>query len=198
MLYIPKLKLVSFLLTFEFSTEIPRLQNGNFQYRNTLNSTIKQKKSMKINTLTISLLFATQIILAQKTIPASGGEAQGNGGSSSYTVGQIVYTTNGTMSQGVQQPYEFQTLSNPLLTSVHLIASTYPNPTSESITLKISDSTLKNLSYILFDLNGRSIATGDITNPSTQIKMKPAAIGVYVLKIIQKQQTIKIFKIIKK
>lgn len=198
MLYIPKLKLVSFLLTFEFLAEIPRLQNGNFQYRNTLNSTIKQKKSMKINTLTISLLFATQIILAQKTIPASGGEAQGNGGSSSYTVGQIVYTTNGTMSQGVQQPYEFQTLSNPLLTSVHLIASTYPNPTSESITLKISDSTLKNLSYILFDLNGRSIATGDITNPSTQIKMKPAAIGVYVLKIIQKQQTIKIFKIIKK
>jgi hypothetical protein len=153
---------------------------------------------MKINTLTISLLFATQIILAQKTIPASGGEALGNGGSSSYTVGQIVYTTNGTIAQGVQQAYEFQTLSNPLLTSVNLTASTYPNPTSEFITLKISDSTLENLRYILFDLNGRSIATGVITSASTQIKMQPAAIGIYILKIIQKQQIIKTFKIIKK
>jgi hypothetical protein len=153
---------------------------------------------MKINTLTISLLFATQIILAQETIPASGGEASGNGGSSSYTVGQIVYTTNGTMSQGVQYAYEFQTPSNPLLTSVNLLASTYPNPTSDFITLKISDSTLKNLSYILFDLNGKSIAIGEITNTETPINFQNSTIGMYILKIIQKQQTIKTFKIIKK
>ncbi|MFT7299094.1 MAG: hypothetical protein ACI9WO_001916 [Sphingobacteriales bacterium] len=43
---------------------------------------------------------------AQETVPATGGEATGNGGSSSYTVGQVVYTTNtgtnGSVAQGSQ------------------------------------------------------------------------------------------------
>jgi hypothetical protein len=44
--------------------------------------------------------------------PQAGGEATGSGGSVSYSVGQVVYTTNtginGSVAQGVQQPYEFQ------------------------------------------------------------------------------------------
>jgi hypothetical protein len=46
----------------------------------------------------------------QNTIPAAGGNAKGSGGSASFTVGQIFYTklsgTNGTVIQGIQQPYE--------------------------------------------------------------------------------------------
>ncbi|PQJ81719.1 T9SS type A sorting domain-containing protein [Polaribacter glomeratus] len=153
---------------------------------------------MKIKLFAVFLLFVTNIMLAQETIPSSGGEASGNGGSSNYTIGQVFYTTNGSISQGVQHAYEFQTLSSPLLTSVNLIASTYPNPTQDFITLKISDSTLENLSYILFDLNGKSIATGEITNTETPINLQNSAIGMYILKIIKKKQTIKTFKIIKK
>jgi hypothetical protein len=153
---------------------------------------------MKIKLLAVFLLFATNIMLAQETIPASGGEASGTGGSSNYTIGQVFYTTNASISHGVQHAYEFQTLSNPLLTSVNLIASTYPNPTSDFITLKISHSILENLIYVLFDLNGKSIATGEITNTDTPINFQNVAIGMYILKIIQKQQSIKTFKIIKK
>lgn len=153
---------------------------------------------MKIKVFAVFLLFATTIMLAQETIPASGGEASGNGGTSNYTIGQVFYTTNGSISHGVQHAYEFQTLSNSLLTSVNLIVSTYPNPTSDFITLKIADSTLENLSYALFDLNGKSIAIGEITNTETPINFQNSAIGMYILKIIQKQQTIKTFKIIKK
>ena len=47
---------------------------------------------------------------AQETIPAIGGNASGSGGSVSYSVGQAVYTTNtgtnGSVPQGVQQPFE--------------------------------------------------------------------------------------------
>jgi uncharacterized protein (TIGR02145 family) len=46
----------------------------------------------------------------QNTISAAGGNAKGSGGSASFTVGQIFYTklsgTNGTVVQGIQQPYE--------------------------------------------------------------------------------------------
>ena len=50
-------------------------------------------------------------IQAQEAVAAAGGEATGSGGTVSYTIGQINYTTNtgagGTITQGVQQPYEF-------------------------------------------------------------------------------------------
>jgi hypothetical protein len=39
---------------------------------------------MKTTTLVACLLFATQLIYSQETIPASGGEATGSGGSSIY------------------------------------------------------------------------------------------------------------------
>lgn len=47
---------------------------------------------------------------AQQANVTSGGDAKGSGGSSNYSVGQVVYTTNtgstGTVAQGIQQSRE--------------------------------------------------------------------------------------------
>ena len=157
---------------------------------------------MKKTTLVACLLFATHLIYSQENIPASGGEAAGSGGSSSYSVGQLVYTTNistsGSVSQGVQQAFEFQTLSNPGLLAAQLTAVTYPNPTTDFIVLKITDTTLKNLQYTLFDLNGKTIASKPIRTSSTEIAMKNLSVGMYLLKLTKKNQPLKTFKIIKK
>ena len=54
------------------------------------------------NILYTIILLSISPIYAQQTIPASGGDAAGSGGSFSYSVGQLVYTTNlgsGTVSQ---------------------------------------------------------------------------------------------------
>jgi hypothetical protein len=145
------------------------------------------------------LFFASYVIHAQETIAVSGGEALGSGGKSSYTVGQAFYTTNGSITQGVQQAYEFQTLSNLTLTSLSLKALMYPNPTSDYIVLKISEkSALKNLRYTLSDLNGKSIANENISSTNTLIKMQYLSIGMYLLKVSQNNKEIKTFKIIKK
>jgi hypothetical protein len=157
---------------------------------------------MKKIILVACLLLSTQLIYAQENIPASGGNATGSGGSSSYSVGQLVYTTNtdtgGTVSQGVQQSFELFTLSNPELTTVNLTAVTYPNPTSDYVVLKITDSTLDNLSYKLIDVNGKAISNGIVTNGDTQINMQQLEMGMYILKVKQNNQELKIFKIIKK
>jgi hypothetical protein len=156
---------------------------------------------MKTTTLVACLLFATQLIYSQEIIPASGGEATGSGGSSSYSVGQMVYTTNtgsGTVTQGVQQSVELFTLSNPELTTVNLTAVTYPNPTSDYVVLAISDANLTNLSYVLYDLQGRTVIKGLTTQSNTQINMQSLATGTYVLKVNQNNQELKTFKIIKK
>jgi hypothetical protein len=153
------------------------------------------------NIFYIFILLSIIPIYAQQSIPASGADAAGSGGFSSYSVGQLVYTTNtgsGSVSQGVQQAFEFQTLSNPELTTVNLSAVTYPNPTSDYVTLKISDSALDNLSYKLFDVTGKAMSNGNITNRDTQITMRQLAIGIYILKVNRHNQELKTFKIIKK
>jgi hypothetical protein len=156
---------------------------------------------MKKMTLVAGLLLATQLMYSQQTIPATGGDATGSGGSSSYTVGQLVYTTStggGSVIQGVQQSIELFTLSNPELTTVNLSAVIYPNPTSDYVMLKISDTALYNLSYHLVDINGKAISNGSLTNGDTQINMQQLAVGMYILKVSQNNQELKTFKIIKK
>jgi hypothetical protein len=142
---------------------------------------------MKKIALLACILLATQLVYSQEAIPVSSGEALGSGGSGSYTVGQVFYTTNtaatGAVSQGVQQPFEFQTLSNPELTTVNLTAVTYPNPTKDFIILKITDRAFNNLRYTLFDVNGKSIVSDAIATSSSQIQNNYLAIGVYVLKV---------------
>jgi hypothetical protein len=79
---------------------------------------------MKKITLVACLLLVTQLMYSQQTIPTSGGEVTGCGGSSSYSVGQVVYAThtgsNGSISQGVQQSYEIFTLSNTALSTLFI------------------------------------------------------------------------------
>jgi hypothetical protein len=156
---------------------------------------------LKKTFLFLIVLLATQFVYSQEVISASAGSATGSLGSGSYTVGQVFYTTHtaatGSVSQGVQQPFEIQTLSNPALTTVNLTAVTYPNPTKDFIILKITDSALHNLRYTLFDVNGKAIASGLITESSTQIQLKHLAIGAYILKVSQQNQSLKTFKILK-
>jgi hypothetical protein len=156
---------------------------------------------LKKTFLFLIVLLATQFVYSQEVISASAGSATGSLGSGSYTVGQVFYTTHtaatGSVSQGVQQAFEFQTLSNPALTTVNLTAVTYPNPTKDFIILKITDSALHNLRYTLFDVNGKAIASGLITESSTQIQLKYLAIGAYILKVSQQNESLKTFKILK-
>ena len=157
---------------------------------------------MKKLNLTLIFLCVLQLSYAQETIPSTGGNASGTGGVSNYTVGQLVYTTNistsGSVSQGVQQAFEFQTLGNPGLLAAQLTAVTYPNPTTDFIVLKITDTTLKNLQYTLFDLNGKTIASKPIRTSSTEIAMKNLSVGMYLLKLTKKNKPLKTFKVIKK
>lgn len=163
---------------------------------------MKKINHIKRTFLAAFLLGTVMSIHAQETILASGSEATGSGGASSYSVGQLVYTTNagsgGTLNQGIQQSVELFTLSNPELSTVNLSAMTYPNPTSNDVVLKISDSTLDSLSYKLIDISGKVVAIGKISHLETQIDMQQLVIGIYILRVSQNNQELKAFKIIKK
>jgi hypothetical protein len=138
---------------------------------------------------------------SQEAIPATGGEATGSGGSSSFTVGQIAYTTNsasnGSASQGVQQTYEIIDNSGIQDTNFSLEVKTYPNPTTDKIQLQIADMEGKDLSYILTDVQGKQILSDKITSTTTELDLNTYADGTYLLKVINTNKEIKTYKIIK-
>lgn len=157
---------------------------------------------MKRILLITYVLFKTHIIYSQESINSSGGIATGTGGSSTYTIGQLVYTTynqnNGSIAQGVQQAFEFQVLSNSEFLSRNLTLLPYPNPTSNNLILKISDTPQDKLEYTLFDIQGKQIMTGKITGTKTTINVQDISNGVYSLKVTKDKQLLKSLKIIKK
>ncbi len=159
---------------------------------------------MKKIWLMAMLLFVVEftVVQAQTSIPASGGNASGSGGTVSYSVGQVVYTTNsnsnGSVAQGVQQPFEISVitgLEEALGISLELIV--YPNPATDFIKLMIRNYEVKNLSYQLYDLNGSILQDDRIESNETQILMQNLKPSAYILKVIQGKKEIKTFKIIK-
>ena len=157
-----------------------------------------------LNTLLIALyLFVNGVtIKAQIVIPATGGSASGAGGSVSYTIGQIVYTTNsganGTVSQGVQQPYEISVISGlEEAKDIILNCSAYPNPARDFLTLKVENYDKGNFSYKLLDTYGKLLESKKVTGNEIQISMSGLLPSIYFLKVINDQKEIKTFKIIK-
>jgi hypothetical protein len=150
----------------------------------------------------LCVLFGTYSIYSQTAITSSGGTAIGEGGSATYSIGQLVYTTqiqnNVSIAQGVQQAYEFQVLSNLDVLTTNLTLLAYPNPTSDNFVLSISDNFQDNLAYTLFDIQGKQLLTGDIRDSKTQITIQNFANGIYFLKVTKQSLSIKVFKIIKK
>jgi len=141
-------------------------------------------------------------ILAQSTIPATGGNATGIGGAVSYTVGQIAFSTisgtTGTITQGVQQPYEISVVTAiEEAKDISLTCSVYPNPTTNFLILKVGDYENANFSYWLYGVSGNLIETQKVLSNETQISMGNQVSGAYFLKINSGNKEIKTFKIIK-
>ena len=154
--------------------------------------------------ISIALLFAASIsINAQEAVVTTGGDVSSSAGSVSYSVGQVVYTTstgtNGSVAQGVQQPYEISVVTAIAeAKGINLSMSVYPNPTTNRLTLKVSEYESDNLSYHLFDVTGKLVKMKKVTDPETQIIMQDMKPGVYFLKVIDDDKEIKTFKVIKK
>jgi len=139
---------------------------------------------------------------AQQSTNTSGGNATGTGGTVSYSVGQISYTTitgtSGSACQGVQQPFEIFAITNVNdAKDLNINLSAFPNPTFDNLTLKIESANTKNLSYILLDINGKLLASQKLDGAETKIAMNNYAAATYFIKITENNNILKTFKIIK-
>ena len=160
-------------------------------------------KSKKNKTLiALSLLCCSALVSAQEALPATGGNATGNNGSVSYTVGQVAYGTqsgtNGNVIQGVQQPYEIVLINGIDRTDkITLECIAYPNPVHAILKLKTPVGE-KSLEYKLYDINGKLLENKKIESSETTILMENYVSSTYILKISDEKKELTTFKIVKK
>ena len=164
-------------------------------------------KELKLSVLMLSLGLTAQ---AQQATVAAGGTASGNGGTVSYSIGQVVYTTatgtNGSVAQGVQQTYQITAVTGiEEAKGISLEVSAYPNPTTDHLTLTVGTSVSFNdqpMSYKLLDMNGKVIETQKIVEENTTIVMSNLLPANYFLTVVKTMdgkspQEVKTFKITK-
>lgn len=133
------------------------------------------------------LLFLCHTSRAQQGTVATGTDAAGAGGSLSYSVGQVGYTSvqssGGTAVQGVQQPYEYLVMAVSPESTASLGMGVAPNPTSDGVQLTFHALPAHAQRYALLDATGHVVRTATVTGTTVHIPMGDLPRATYVLHI---------------
>jgi hypothetical protein len=155
----------------------------------------------KKNLLLLAMLITGGLELcAQQATVTSGGEATGSGGTQSFSMGQVFYSqissSSGTLYEGIQQPYEISTAIADTDNGIQFDLLAFPNPTRDYLNLKIEGQQSEKLVYRMIDMKGQILETGPALN-GTAINVQEYAVSTYFLLIIESDEIIKSFRIIK-
>ncbi len=149
------------------------------------------------------LFFAVAVASAQSDFVPVGGIATGASGSVTYTVGQIAVQSanNGDKSvlEGVQQPYEIQTVGVDEYPGITLEAMVYPNPTQHCINLRIANYEFlaNGLTTQFYDANGRLLQTQTVSESLTSYDLGAYPAATYQLRVLDGKRLLKTFKVVK-
>lgn len=162
----------------------------------------KMKQKSKLLIIIALISYSIVPLQGQESIATSAGNVVGSGGSVSYTVGQVAFSafsgTDGSLIQGVQQPYEIYVITAVENTEeITLDCVVYPNPTRNIIKLAIESPDFDNMYYRLYDIKGRLIQEMKVEGEETEISMYNLVPSIYILKVIKNKKELKTFKIIK-
>lgn len=161
-------------------------------------------RSKKLSFSTIAC-FTLSVVncLAQESVNSSGDDLTGSNGSISYSIGQVVYMkhtgSNGSASEGVQQPFEIsEVLGTEDFSGLIKDLKIYPNPTVNELTLNLTNENNLVLNFQILDVNGRVLKNEKILTNETNIAFSSLPSAIYFLKILNQNKEVKTFKIIKK
>ena len=159
-----------------------------------------KQNHLRIITFSLFIVLNGVAALAQSDIVPMGGTATGDGGTVTFTIGQIAMQSYGeggtTISEGVQQPYEIQIIGIDNYPSITLNAMVYPNPTLGNVQLTMNNVQLEG-EVKVFDINGKYLFSKKIEGETTMIPMAALATGTYFVNVLDGTQVLKSFKVVK-
>ncbi|MFM1841201.1 MAG: hypothetical protein RIR47_1250 [Bacteroidota bacterium] len=146
--------------------------------------------------LLASLLLCHFCHKAQSSVFSSGKDIENQNGSLSFTIGATFFVSRNQgllTTEGIQQSYTINEIASKLILRVAL----FPNPTSNLVYFKVENLNYKNLSYRLYDINGRLITSGKILNDQTVLSLQNFPSNIFIVKVFRgelEEQSFKIFK----
>ena len=157
---------------------------------------MNRKKFVLLILLFVSLYNS---ISAQKGLVSSGGDILTSSGSINYSVGQVAYqylgNTSAVIEEGLQHPYEIYQVGIGSLYDDFI--SLAPNPTQDYVVLDVQEIPLANMSYSLYTLDGKMVQAATIVDDKTVIELNTYHSSIFILRVLNNDKSIKIFKIIK-
>ena len=152
---------------------------------------------MKKSTIVLFSLFATLTVSAQEVVATQGDSYSNASANIEFTIGEVVINTvtDGTndLTQGFHQTnWNFLGLEDH---APSYEATIFPNPTSE--VLNIRTSTFENVTYTLYDAQGKLVMQDILSAEQTPIQVSQLAPGSYSLTLNNETQNLKTFKLIK-
>lgn len=152
-----------------------------------------------LNLVLAAGLFAASA-MAQQAVTPAGADASGNGGSLSWTLGQVdaafLQASAGSMAQGVQHPVELLTLAVEEKGPAPGL-SAWPNPTADAVTLDLGEAFDANTQYQVLDATGRRLAVGPVPASSFAISFRSWPAASYFIRILHPDGTSSLLPVIK-
>lgn len=120
-----------------------------------------------------------------------------------YSVGQVVYISDPIVevdkmpSKELKQPYDIAVENGIEKSDIHLSLFTYPNPSSDYVTLKIENYVGEQLTYQLLDMKSDVLESKTISGKETQISIGGLRSEVYILNVLSGDKVLKTFHVLK-
>ena len=150
------------------------------------------KRLLLFGALTLSLNS-----LGQDVVSTQGDSYTNASGSIDFTIGEVVINTvtdgANDLTQGFHQTnWNFLGVED---FAPNYEAITFPNPTED--VLKIRTSTFENVTYTLYDAQGKLVMQDKLSAEQTPIQVSQLAPGSYSITLNNETQILKTFKLIK-
>ena len=153
--------------------------------------------NMKRHTLVLFSLFVAISVSAQEVV-ATQGESYSNASANiDFTIGEVIIATGTDGTNYITQGFH-QTNWNFLGVEDHAPnyeAIIFPNPTED--VLNIRTSTFENVTYTLYDAQGKLVMQNMLSAEQTPIQVSQLAPGSYSLTLNNETQNLKTFKLVK-
>ena len=149
------------------------------------------------NTLLFFSLLTSVCVSAQEVVATQGDSYTNSNGSIDFTIGEVVINTGTDGSNDLTQGFH-QTNWNFVSIEDHVPsyeAIIFPNPTSEILTIRTS--TFENVTYALYDAQGKLVIQDKLSSVQTPIQVSQLAPGAYSLILNNDAQNLKTFQLIK-
>ena len=152
---------------------------------------------MKRHTLVLFSFFASLAVSAQEVVSTQGESYSNASANIDFTIGEVIIATgtDGTndITQGFHQTnWNFVGLEDH---APNYEAIIFPNPTED--VLNIRTSTFENVTYTLYDAQGKLVMQNMLSAEQTPIQVSQLAPGSYSLTLNNQIQNLKKFKLVK-